>query len=186
MARVAAFALFLNFAACSTAPPVPTVVVAPLSVPGTPPPAASSPSTQPTAMDVPSPATADVVQSPAPLDDPVDFAVGGVIAGGVAAGSSPPLSAARRAKPMATDWNCRFPPESDRAEIDEALVVVKLSVDARGKVDSVQIVRDPGNGFGREAVACAKSRRFVPATDEQGQPVADSFVMRIRFTRPQP
>jgi periplasmic protein TonB len=49
---------------------------------------------------------------------------------------------------------------------------------------SVNVVNDPGHGFGRAARMCALTRRFTPALDRTGQPIAGAtppFV--VRFTR---
>jgi hypothetical protein len=45
-------------------------------------------------------------------------------------------------------------------------------VDAIGLPHNVQISHDPGFGFARAATRCAMSKRYVPARDAQGEPIA--------------
>lgn len=81
-------------------------------------------------------------------------------------------------------WDCEFPAASDAAGIDEATVVLTVSVDANGSPEWVQIVNDPGHGFGLAAAQCAMGRKYVPARDEQGNPIAAKTPpIRVRFVR---
>jgi hypothetical protein len=81
-------------------------------------------------------------------------------------------------------WSCAFPPESDEAEVDEAVVVLIVRVGVDGRALGVRLLTDPGWGFGRQAARCALSNRYEPALDEAGQPVEGSTPpLRIRFVR---
>jgi protein TonB len=76
-----------------------------------------------------------------------------------------------------TDWsNCPFPPE--------AFVSIVVTVRPDGTPLSVNVVSDPGHGFGRAARMCALSRRYSPALDRNGAPTTQaSPPIRIRFNR---
>jgi protein TonB len=81
-------------------------------------------------------------------------------------------------------WSCPWPPEADSDRIDEQTVVIRVVVDQDGSVKSAEIVVEPGHGFGKAAVACAKNTRFTPAHDRAGNAVrARSPPIRVRFTR---
>lgn len=84
-----------------------------------------------------------------------------------------------------TDWaNCPFPPEADADQIDQAFVGIVVTVRPDGSPLSVNVVSDPGHGFGRAARMCALSRRYRPALDRNGVPTtAASPPIRIRFSR---
>jgi TonB family protein len=63
-------------------------------------------------------------------------------------------------------------------------VVIRVTVRADGRFESAELVRDPGNGFGTEALRCAPLNRFQPALDRTGRPTrARSGPIRVRFTR---
>lgn len=97
--------------------------------------------------------------------------------------TGPDLS--RAASPSGgTNWNCPFPPEADADQIDEARASLVVTVRPDGTPLSVTVVSDPGHGFGRAARMCALTRRFTPALDRTGQPIAGSTVpFGVRFTR---
>lgn len=80
-------------------------------------------------------------------------------------------------------WACDFPREADAAQIDHAVVTLRIAVDIQGAVNSVTIVTDPGSGFGREARTCAMLKRFEPALNRDGQPVAGTSLVNVRFDR---
>ena len=81
------------------------------------------------------------------------------------------------------EWNCPFPPEADTAQIDSAVVTIRVAVDSSGAVHGVELVADPGNGFGREARRCAMSKHWNPALDRSGNPVEGTVMIRVRFDR---
>ena len=81
-------------------------------------------------------------------------------------------------------WDCKFPPASDAAGIDEATVVLAVAVGVDGAPKWVQIMNDPGHGFGMAAAQCAMSKRYSPGRDEDGQPVpAKTPPIRVKYVR---
>ncbi|MCY1005053.1 TonB family protein [Nannocystis pusilla] len=103
--------------------------------------------------------------------------------------SPPPASpgAVDRSRPVALasdEWNCPWPLEADGLALDEQVATIRVTVDARGVVESAELVTDPGDGFGAAALACARRTRFTPALDRDGRPVrAPSPAIRVHFTR---
>lgn len=98
------------------------------------------------------------------------------------------VSARSRAKPVSLDqasWNCPWPAEADARQVDQETVVIRVAVRADGRVDRVDVLDDPGFGFGRAARECAlASRAFGPALDPGGAPVAAlSPPIRVHFSR---
>ncbi|MDI3289550.1 hypothetical protein [Polyangium sp. 15x6] len=88
------------------------------------------------------------------------------------------------AGPGKTAWDCEFPKAADAAEIDEATVTLTVAVAADGSPEWVQILNDPGHGFGMVAAQCAMVRTYSPALDKQGRPMAAKTPpIRVRFTR---
>jgi protein TonB len=82
------------------------------------------------------------------------------------------------------EWSCPFPPEADTAQIDDAYVTLQADVRADGSPTAVRILADPGNGFAREARRCAMNKRYSPALDHDGSPVAGSTrPIRVHFSR---
>ncbi|WP_438014562.1 energy transducer TonB [Sorangium sp. So ce315] len=86
-------------------------------------------------------------------------------------GSQP--DAARERPPAVASWTtCLFPEEADRKGIDNATVVLWVHVEPDGSARTVQILHDPGNGFGRVAALCAMRARYAPGKDRSGAPRA--------------
>ena len=82
------------------------------------------------------------------------------------------------------DTSCSFPPEADAAKIDAASVVLRVWVRSDGSPEQVQMIEEPGFGFGPAATLCAMSRTYVPATDEHGEPTTGwTPRIRVRFVR---
>lgn len=82
------------------------------------------------------------------------------------------------------EWHCPWPSEANDQQIDEQTAVIRVVVRADGTVVSATIVRDPGHGFGAAALACARTARFSPATDADGNAIqSQSPPIRVRFTR---
>jgi protein TonB len=79
-----------------------------------------------------------------------------------------------------SSWQCPFPTE---ALVDEATVLLRVQVDASGAVAGVSVLREPGDGFGREAARCARSKSWSPALDRDGRPVAAAADVNVRFQR---
>jgi protein TonB len=111
----------------------------------------------------------------------------GGVAGGKGVTQAAPVAAgpdrARRASPVNHDWNAPFPPEADVAQIDEAFVTLEVDVRADGTPAAVRIVRDPGNGFGREARRYAMTQRFRTALDHDGNPIPSTATVPVHFSR---
>ena len=99
-------------------------------------------------------------------------------------GNAPSTDHSRRASVVGGfAWSCPFPPAADAANINAALVELKLRVNARGKLDAVGVLADPGHGFGEAARRCAASKQLRPALDRYGAPRESELVVRVRFTR---
>ncbi|WP_438031286.1 energy transducer TonB [Sorangium sp. So ce233] len=79
---------------------------------------------------------------------------------------------AREPPPGSSSWSCPFPEEADRNGIHTGTVVIRVYVEPDGSARSVQLLHDPGNGFGQRAAQCAMTRRYVPGKDRYGAPVA--------------
>jgi protein TonB len=72
----------------------------------------------------------------------------------------------------------------DGASVDTAVVQVAVTVSADGKAMRVEVLSDPGQGFGAAARVCAMMRSYRPARDKAGRPVTSKTPpFRIRFTR---
>ncbi|WP_437292145.1 energy transducer TonB [Sorangium sp. So ce406] len=116
--------------------------------------------------------------------------VGGVVGGkgtGDPVPPPPPAGPDRSAPPGlvgSSNWNCPFPPEADVDQIDQAKVVLMITVRPDGSPLSVKVVSDPGHGFGRAARMCALSRRYTPGKDRAGSPIAATTPpITVTFTR---
>lgn len=91
---------------------------------------------------------------------------------------------ARPVRLAGSAWRCPWPSRAIDADIFEQTVVIKVRVGTDGRARDVQIVEDPGLGFGDAAAACARKTRFTPARDDAGTRVAAmSPPIRVRFTR---
>jgi protein TonB len=108
-------------------------------------------------------------------------------AGTVAPGGTGDGAARSRARAVALDeaaWSCAWPAEADARQVDQETVVLRVAVRADGRADRVDIVDDPGFGFGRAARQCALGTRFEPARDLAGAPIAAlSPPIRVHFFR---
>ena len=81
-------------------------------------------------------------------------------------------------------WDCGFPWEADRDRIDHAVAQVAVTVKADGTATSVDIVFDPGHGFGRVAKSCAMKQHFDAGLDHDGHPItATTRPFAVRFNR---
>ena len=103
------------------------------------------------------------------------------------ASRSTPPSLRSRARAVTLDqsaWNCPWPAEADAEQVNEQTVILQASVRADGRADRVDILSDPGLGFGAAARLCALRTRFEPAHDMAGQAiVARSPPIRVHFFR---
>ena len=146
-------------------------------------------------------------------NDPVDFTGGAFVVGGAAtfpggvtsaqgkgvrpgtttdpsatgAGDAGRGRAPSRARPVSLDqaaWSCPWPAEADAEQVNEKTVVLRVRVKADGRAEAVDVLSDPGFGFGAAARACALLTRFEPARDAGGQPIAAlSAPIRVHFSR---
>ena len=109
----------------------------------------------------------------------------GAVAPGETAGAK--VAVRSRARPVSLDqaaWNCPWPAEADAQQVDEQTVVLRANVRADGRADRVDVLSDPGFGFGSAARLCALGTHFEPARDVAGQPVAaESPPIRVHFFR---
>jgi protein TonB len=108
--------------------------------------------------------------------------------GAVAPGTGDGVGAARsRARAVALDqsaWNCPWPAEADAQQVNEQTVVLRVTVRPDGRADKVEVLSDPGFGFGAAARLCALRTAFDPARDPAGQPIAAlSPPIRVHFFR---
>ncbi len=81
-------------------------------------------------------------------------------------------------------WACPWPAQADAERIDAQTVVIRVRVGPSGVVDAVELVSDPGAGFGAAAEVCARRTRFAPARDDAGSAIAAwSPPVRVHFSR---
>lgn len=131
------------------------------------------------AATFPGGATAGAGRSTAPVEGNVDLHA--------PPASRPTIAKADLARPVALaagTWACPWPSEADAEQIDEQTVVIRVRVRADGTVETAQVVSDPGIGFGRSALTCARQTRFEPARSADGTiVVAWSPPIRVHFSR---
>ncbi len=107
-----------------------------------------------------------------------DVARGGTGTGGAALSRSRPVSLDQEA------WSCPWPAEADAQQVNEQTVVLRATVRADGRAERVDVLADPGYGFGAAARLCALATRFEPARDPAGQTVTSlSPPIRVHFSR---
>ncbi len=88
------------------------------------------------------------------------------------------------ASPGGSEWDCSALYPGDPNAPDAAAVMVQVRTDVRGKPSSVQILRDPGHGFGAAARACALRQTYQPARDADGHDVpGQTRPFLVRFHR---
>lgn len=80
-------------------------------------------------------------------------------------------------------WDCPFPSEADLEDIHSAVVSLRVRVGKTGAVESVDVTRDPGFGFGREARRCALRKKWQPGLDRNGQTTESVAIVNVRFGR---
>jgi len=108
------------------------------------------------------------------------------VAKGGAVGSSEGSGAslARGVRLPDGDWSCPWPDDARAIHDWEREVRVRAVVRVDGSVASVELLSDPGHGFGEAALRCARAARFSPALDAAGHPVESrSPPIRVRFVR---
>lgn len=91
------------------------------------------------------------------------------------------------ARPVSLDqaaWSCPWPAEADAEQVNEQTVVLRVAVRADGRADRVDVLSDPGFGFGAAARLCALRTRFEPARDPVGRAIVNlSPPIRVHFLR---
>jgi protein TonB len=105
---------------------------------------------------------------------------------GGAPSAPPPLDRTRGAHVFGGfTEDCDFPPEADTAGIDHAAVTVVVTVGPNAAAEVVEVVDDPGHGFGRAARSCVLTKlKFLPARDREGNLLrAKTPPTIVRFTR---
>jgi protein TonB len=104
-----------------------------------------------------------------------------------ARGTAPPAVDKSRPAglPPGANWNsCGFPPEADAEQINQARVRVVVVVGADGRPTSVNVLNDPGYGFGRIARNCAMRFTYPPGLDKFGNAAPRATrPFAITFTR---
>ena len=79
--------------------------------------------------------------------------------------------------------NCPHPDFPSKAKSPSAVVQLDTVISAEGKVISVQIVSDPGEGFGAKAAEAVKKWKFKPAVGPSGKPVMVRVRIEVKFER---
>ena len=107
-------------------------------------------------------------------------------AGGVEGGKGDTLGADLSRPPRlggGFQWDCPFPEEADEEDTSHAVVALRVSVSASGQVEKVEVLKDPGSGFGREARRCAASKGWAAGLDRAGKPAAAVALVNVSFDR---
>ena len=73
----------------------------------------------------------------------------------------------------------RYPRLAQRLGV-EGSVLLRLTIDASGKLSRVEVVNGAGNGFDEEAVQAVNRSTFAPAV-QNGQPISCLALLKIRF-----
>jgi periplasmic protein TonB len=171
------------------APPPPAAAPEPVAPPSEPPPAAQA--GQVVAADG---AAADKAAFSIATGAGTGYVGGTTSAGGtgkqanhtgqVGVGTGQGLSHARPPQARTRNWACDWPPDADDLDLEEMFVNVRVDVGSDGKIGNVEVLSDPGHGFGKRAQSCARAKgSFDPALDPAGRPVAGKLALRIRFLR---
>ncbi|MET0343648.1 MAG: ferric siderophore ABC transporter substrate-binding protein [Polyangiales bacterium] len=105
--------------------------------------------------------------------------------GQVGTGTGTGVNHARPPMLRSRNWPCGWPPEAEDLDVEQAFATIKVSVNPDGSLGDVQVIADPGYGFGRRAVQCARTKvKFDPALDAAGRPIAGTTPpLNVRFTR---
>lgn len=97
---------------------------------------------------------------------------------------APTVDKSRAARVVSDNWRwCPFPQEADIAQIDEARVTMEVVLKPDGTPASARVIADPGNGFGRQAQACAMRAKYATALDRDGNPIQATHRFNITFSR---
>ena len=97
--------------------------------------------------------------------------------------AGPKVDLSKPPTPLSKDWDCPFPSEAESEGINSMVVQVAVTVTPQGRARTATVLRDPGSGFGRAARACALRNTYSPGLNSSGQPVEQTFPVKVRFTR---
>ena len=79
---------------------------------------------------------------------------------------------------------CPFPEFPKKAgKTKSAAVQLDVNISADGHATGIQVVQDPGSGFGEKAVEAVKKWKFKPARRPDGTPVAVRIKIEVVFKR---
>ena len=90
------------------------------------------------------------------------------------------------ARPRGSAWSCShlFPAAANEADVHHAVVTVVVAVSSSGRATAVNVVQDPGYGFGAAAKSCAMAQSYQAANDHAGTAVHGlTAPFSVRFTR---
>jgi periplasmic protein TonB len=109
----------------------------------------------------------------------------GAVASGATGGGGAAVASRARAVSLDQDaWNCPWPAEADARQVDQQTVILRVAVRPDGRAERVELLSDPGFGFGPAARLCALATRFEAARDAAGQAMAAlSPPIRVHFFR---
>lgn len=74
----------------------------------------------------------------------------------------------------------KYPVKAKQFKI-QGRVLVEYTVNAKGRVEDIQILRGPGGGCKAEVRRILRAARFVPAVDADGNPVATRYLSGFDF-----
>ena len=123
----------------------------------------------------------------APEGDFVESGVSGGVVMGVAGGAvsgtgtapwSAPPTMGKRPRPR-NKLACAFP-ENRKDGVSEGHVTLRVTVGASGSLSDVKVASDSG-GFAQEAIRCVKAAQFLPGTDDAGNAITATTVIRVRY-----
>jgi serine/threonine-protein kinase len=98
-----------------------------------------------------------------------------------ALGTTPPAHGRARPASLLPNWECEYPGQPFYLDLEAWLVATVLP---DGKPESVQLLSDPGHGFGKAARECAMRQPFVPGLDEHAQRIrSKTRPFLVRFIR---
>ncbi|HEY6881074.1 MAG TPA: hypothetical protein VI299_23775 [Polyangiales bacterium] len=105
--------------------------------------------------------------------------------GQVGTGNGNGYSKARAAQVASRNWPCGWPPEAEDLDVDQMFVTVKATIKPNGELGDIRVLEDPGYGFAKRVVWCARSKvRFDAALDRDGNPIeGETPPMRVKFER---
>lgn len=105
--------------------------------------------------------------------------------GQVGVGTGTGRSLAQAAQLRTRNPPCGWPPEAEELDLEEAFVTIRATIQADGSASAVEVLSDPGYGFGKRMQWCARTKmKFEPARDPGGNPIAGvTPPLRVRFVR---